>query len=153
MIGNDLLVAPILKPDVTKRLVYLPSGTWYDYWTNEKYTGGTMINVDAPLDVVPMFVRGGAMIPVGPSMNYIGEKPTDPITVNIYPDDGGSASGTLYEDDGLSPAYKNGAFRRTTFSVRRRSTVSFREEGTYNPGPRKFNFVRATDERRGTQIK
>jgi alpha-glucosidase len=148
MIGNDLLVAPILKPDVTKRLVYLPAGTWYDYWTNKKYAGGTMISVDAPLDVVPMFVRGGAMIPIGPSLNYVGEKPTDRITVNIYPDDNGSASGTLYEDDGLSPAYKNGAFRRTTFSVRRGSSVSLHEEGTYNPGPRKFNFVSATNGRR-----
>jgi alpha-glucosidase len=141
MVGDDLLVAPILKPDVTKRLVYLPAGLWYDYWTNKKYTGGTMISVEAPLDVVPMFVRGGAMIPVGPSMNYIGEKPFDPVTVNIYPDDSGLASGTLYEDDGLSPAYKTGAFRRTTFSVRRGQSVSHHEEGTYNHGSRKFNFV------------
>src|ERR1044071_6394379 len=119
MVGQDLLVAPIMKPDVTTRLVYLPAGTWYDYWTNKKYNGGTMIGVDAPLDVVPMFVRGGAMIPVGPSMNYVGEKPADPITVKIYPDESRSASGTLYEDDGLSPAYKTGAFLRTTFTSRR----------------------------------
>src|SRR5262249_24399940 len=145
MVGDDLLVAPILKPDVTKRLVYLPAGTWYDYWTNKKYSGGTMISVDAPLDVVPMFVRGGAIVPVGPSVNYIGEKPVDPITFNIYPDDAGSASATLYEDDGLSPAYRTGAFRRTNFSVRRgpRGPVVSTgvPEGTYNPGPRKFNFV------------
>jgi alpha-glucosidase len=141
MVGNDLLVAPILKPDVTKRLVYLPAGLWYDYWTDKKYTGGTMISVDAPLDVVPMFVRGGAIIPVGPSMNYVDEKPFDPATVNIYPDDSGSASGTLYEDDGLSPANKNGAFRRTTFLLRRGESVSVRTEGTYKTAPRKFNFV------------
>ncbi len=141
MVGNDLLVAPILKPDVTKRLVYLPAGLWYDYWTDKKYTGGTMISVDAPLDVVPMFVRGGAIIPVGPSMNYVDEKPFDPATVNIYPDDSGSASGTLYEDDGLSPAYKNGAFRRTTFLLRRGESVSVHTEGTYKTAPRKFNFV------------
>src|SRR6185369_17111001 len=119
MVGDDLLLAPIMKPDVTRRLVYLPAGSWYDYWTNKKYTGGTMISVDASLDIVPMFVRGGAMIPVGPSLNYVGEKPVDPITFNIYPDDAGSASGSLYEDDGLSPAYKSGAFRRTRLAVRR----------------------------------
>ena len=79
MVGNDLLVAPIVKPDVTRRLVYLPAGSWYDYWTNKKYAGGTMISVDAPLDVVPMFVRAGAIIPVGPPLNYIGEKPVDPL--------------------------------------------------------------------------
>ncbi len=52
MVGNDLLVAPVLKPDVTRRLVYLPQGIWYDYWTNKKYEGGTMISVDAPLETV-----------------------------------------------------------------------------------------------------
>ncbi len=145
MIGEDLLVAPIVKPDLTRRRVYLPAGTWYDYWTNKKYSGATMITVDAPLDVVPMFVRGGAVIPVGPALNYIGEKPLDPITFNIYPDDNGSASAKLYEDDGLSPLYKTGVFRRTAVTAGRGPrgfTVSMgAAEGSYNPGPRKFNFV------------
>jgi alpha-glucosidase len=144
MVGDDLLVAPILKPDLTRRLVYLPAGNWYDYWTNKKYTGGTMINVDAPLDVVPMFVRAGAIIPLGPALNYVGEKPVDPITFNIYPDEAGSASAKLYEDDGLTPAYKKGAFRRTSLTARRGPAglvVSIGAEGTYNSGPRKFNFV------------
>ena len=145
MIGDDLLVAPILKPDVTRRLVYLPAGGWYDYWTNKRYTGGTMINVEAPLDMVPMFVRAGAIIPSGPSLNYVGEKPVDPLTFNIYPDDKGAAAASLYEDDGLTPTYKTGAFRRTPFSVRRGPrgfVVSIgAAEGTYSPGPRKFNFA------------
>src|SRR5215212_10103977 len=145
MVGNDLLVAPIMKPDVTRRLVYLPAGSWYDYWTNKKYVGGTMISVDASLDVVPMFVRAGAIIPVWPSLNYVGEKPADPVTFNIYPDDAGSASARLYEDDGLSPAYKTGAFRRTSFTVRRSgrgSVISLgAPEGNFDPGPRKFTFV------------
>ncbi|MEN3329493.1 MAG: alpha-glucosidase [Acidobacteriota bacterium] len=151
MVGNDLLLAPMVKPDVTRRLVYLPAGSWYDYWTNKKYAGGTMINVDAPLDVVPMFVRAGAMIPIWPSVNYIGEKPIDAVTFDIYPDDSGSASATLYEDDGLSPAYKTGAFRRTTLTARRGPrgiAVSVGPvEGTYNPGPRKLEFVVKTGER------
>ena len=151
MIGTDLLVAPIVKPDVTRRLVYLPKGTWYDYWTNRKYNGETMISVDAPLEVAPMFVRGGAIIPTGPAISYIGEKPNDPITFNIYPDDAGAASAELYEDDGLSPAYKSGAFRRTAFSVARRGSgyvVSIRApEGSYLPAARKFNFVVKPDGR------
>src|SRR5690349_13329002 len=118
MIGEDLLVAPIVKPDVTSRLVYLPAGSWYDYWTNKKYAGGTMISVEAPLDTVPMFVRAGAIIPTGPSLNYVGEKPVDPITFNIYPDNAGTASTTLYEDDGLTPTYKDGNFLRTTITFR-----------------------------------
>lgn len=151
MIGDDLLLAPIVKPDVTRRLVYLPAGVWYDYWTSKRYSGGTTITVDAPLDVVPIFVRGGAIIPIGPALNYVGEKPIDPITFSIYPDDKGSASAKLYEDDGLTPAYKRGAFRRTALNVRRGPrgfVVSIgAPEGSYHPGSRKFNFVvKSTDQ-------
>ncbi len=145
MIGDDLLVAPILKPDLTRRLVYLPAGKWYDYWTNKQIEGGTMIPIEAPLETVPMFVRAGAMIPTAPPRNYIGEKPADPITFNIYPTESGSASAALYEDDGLSPAYKTGMFLRTTLSVKRvrnRFEVSTdKTEGQYNADPRRFNFV------------
>ena len=145
MIGNDLLVAPVVKADVTRRLVYLPKGTWYDYWTNKKYEGGTTISADAPLESVPMFVRAGAIIPTGPELNYVGEKPVDPITFIIYPDDKGSASLTLYEDDGVSPAYKQDGFRRTTVNAARAAagyTVSVSApNGSYNPGPRKFRFL------------
>jgi alpha-glucosidase len=145
MVGSDLLVAPIMKPDVTRRLVYLPRGVWYDYWTNKKYSGGTMITVDAPLETVPLFVRAGAMIPMAPAQNYVGERPEDPITFNIYPDDKGVAAGVLYEDDGVSPAYKRGVFRRTMVNARREGaglSVSVEAtEGQYNPGSRKLNFV------------
>lgn len=145
MVGNDLLVAPVMKPDVSRRLVYLPKGSWYDYWTNKKYEGGTMIAVDAPLETVPMFVRGGSIIPMGPEMNYVGEKRFDPITFNIYPDEKGAAATTLYEDDGISPAYQQEDFRRTTVTAERTAggyTVSLAApQGRYNPGSRKFAFV------------
>jgi alpha-glucosidase len=145
MIGDDLLVAPIVKPDVTSRLVYLPKGTWYDFWTNKKYSGGTMIRADAPLETVPMFVRGGAIIPMAPDMKYVGERPADPITFAIYPDEKGVASTTLYEDDGTSPAYKQGVFRRTKIDIRR-TAAGYRvsiggPQGSYNPGARRFRFV------------
>jgi alpha-glucosidase len=145
MVGSDLLVAPILKPDQTSRMVYLPAGIWYDYWSNKKYSGGVMVRVEAPLEVVPLFVRGGAIIPLWPEMNYIGEKPVDPLTFMIYPDEKGKAAMTLYEDDGTSPAYKSGIFRRTPVSVARAAAgyeINFGEsEGRYAPGPRKFVFV------------
>ena len=145
MIGADLLVAPIIKADVVSRLVYLPKGVWYDYWTNKKYSGGTMIRVDAPLETVPMFVRGGAIIPLGPEMNFVGEKPFDPITFAVYPEDSGSASTTLYEDDGASLAYKDGIFRSTTVNVRHATNGYVASidapAGQYNPGARKFSFI------------
>ncbi|MDT4895323.1 MAG: alpha-glucosidase [Acidobacteriota bacterium] len=145
MIGSDLLVAPILQPNQTSRLVYLPEGVWYDYWTNRKQKGGTMIRVDAPLEVVPMFIRGGSIIPEGPEMNYVGEKPFDPISFYIHPDEKGRAITTLYEDDGTSPAYKRGVYRRTQVSVassdKGLEIIVSPPEGNYQPGARKFLFV------------
>ncbi|HEV2912492.1 MAG TPA: TIM-barrel domain-containing protein [Pyrinomonadaceae bacterium] len=145
MVGRDLLVAPILKPDQTQRLVYLPEGTWFDYWTGKKYTGGTMIRADAPLETVPMYVRGGAIIPMGPEMSYTNEKPVDPLSFMIYADEKGRAEAALYEDDGSSPAYRQGAFRRTRITV---SPVNggfqintSAPEGTYDPGRRNLQLV------------
>jgi alpha-glucosidase len=145
MIGTDLLVAPVVKPDVTSRLVYLPRGVWYDYWTGKSYAGGTAHRVEAPLETVPMFVRGGAIIPLGPEMNFTGEKPLSPVTFAIYPDEKGSATVTLYEDDGLSPEYRRGVFRRTTINVERSGggyVVNVGQPvGTYRAPARNFNFV------------
>jgi alpha-glucosidase len=144
MIGDDLLVAPIVKPDVTARLVYLPKGVWYDYWTNKEYAGGTMIPSAAPLETVPMFVRGGAIIPTTQPMNYVGEQLWDPISFAIYLNDKASAATTLYEDDGLSPAYRQGMFRRQTITASRngkgfRLTIGA-PEGNFRSPRRGFGF-------------
>jgi alpha-glucosidase len=145
MVGSDLLVAPILQPNQTSRLVYLPEGVWYDYWTNKRHAGGTMIRADAPLEVVPMFIRGGSIIPEGPEMNYVGEKPFDPITFYIHPDDKGRATTTLYEDDGTSPAYKRGVYRRTNVTAvtsdKGLEITINQPEGAYQPAARKFLFM------------
>jgi alpha-glucosidase len=144
MIGEELLVAPVVRPGVVTRRVYLPEGTWVDYWTGKKIAGG-VIEAAAPLDTVPMYVRAGGVIAMGPEMNYVGEKRFDPMTFAIYPDDNGRASTTLYEDDGTSPAYKQGVFRRTGVSASKAGggfqvSVSA-PEGSYNPGPRNLVFV------------
>jgi alpha-glucosidase len=145
MIGDDLLVAPVLKPDLTSRMVYLPQGTWVDYWTGKRSAGPAMIRVDAPLETVPMFVRAGAIIPMGPEMNYVGEKPADPLTFVIYGDDSGRASTAVYEDDGVSPAYERGLSRRTRVSATKARTgvqIELSEpEGRYSPGTRSLEFV------------
>jgi len=144
MIGSDLMVAPILKPDVRARYVYFPKGIWYDYWTGASYVGGTTHWIEADLYKVPMFVRGGSIIPTGPEMNYVGEKPVSPITFAIYPDEKGAATTTLYEDDGQSPEYRRGVFRRTTMNVersRRGFVVNLsRPVGTFQPPERTFRF-------------
>jgi alpha-glucosidase len=142
MIGGDLLVAPILRPGMTGRRVYLPAGNWVDYWTGKQTAGSRMIHVEAPLEAVPLFVRAGAIIPTGPDMNYVGEKPTDPVTFDIYPDSQGKAQTSLYEDDGVSPAYRDGAFRRTNITYENGEISVSAPSGGYQPGPRHMVFTR-----------
>ena len=97
MFGGEFLVAPIF--DTTgERNVYLPAGAWYDYWTKERLTGPRHIVCRAPLDTLPLFVKGGAIIPMGPEMNYVGEVPCSPITLDVYPE--GTSSFTIHDDDG-----------------------------------------------------
>lgn len=141
MIGSDLLAAPILKAGSSGRLVYLPEGTWTDYWTGREVAGGRMVHAAAPLATVPLYVRGGAIIPMGPEMNYVGEQATDPITFEIYPDAQGNARTSLYEDDGVSPAYNNGVERRTTVTYAGSSVAVSVSGGSYQPGPRTFVFT------------
>ena len=100
-----------------------------------------MIHAAAPLETVPLYVRGGAIIPMGPEMNYVGEKSTDPLTFEIYPDAQGNADMSLYEDDGVSPAYRNGVERRTAVTYRSAEAAVSAPTGSYQPGPRNFLFV------------
>lgn len=112
--GDDLLVAPVTRPGATHWPVYLPEGVWHDFWTGDAYRGPRGITVDAPLDRLPLFVRAGAILPLGPVMQHDGERPLDEVTLLAYPD--GSSSFTLYEDDGVSNAYLQGRSLRTTFT-------------------------------------
>src|SRR5205085_10230743 len=145
MIGADLLVAPVMKPGLTSRLVYLPEGEWVDYWTNKRIKGGALIQADAPIDVVPMYVRAGAIIPMGPDMNYVGEKPFDPLTLVVYTDAKGEASARVYEDDGATQRYRQGVFRRTSINATRASgEIQIKisaPEGSYNAGARSIRLI------------
>ena len=89
-------MAPIYKP-VSKRTVYLPEGTWYDYETGEEHAGPKTLHVEPPLETMPLYVRGNSIVPMGPFMNYVGEKPFDPITLDIWL--GSQAEFTLFDDD------------------------------------------------------
>lgn len=142
MVGPSLLAAPILKPDQQRRSVYLPAGIWYDFWTNRRIEGGQTIQVDAPLEMLPLFVRGGRVLPLGPEMNNTTEKPVDPLTLTVYPDDAGSAEGTLYEDDGISFDYENGAYRRTNITVKG-AAANVQIKGTYKVPPRSMIVMSA----------
>jgi len=110
--GRELLIAPICTESDSRR-IYLPAGKWIDYATGQKYQGPKNIVYDAPPDRIPIFVKAGAIIPMAPVMNYVGEKPVDPLTLDIYPS--GTSSFTLYEDDDTTYDYEKGVFALTTF--------------------------------------
>ena len=88
---------------------YLPKGTaWYDFWTNKKYSGGQDVSFETSLDRVPMFVRAGSILPMGPEMQYVGEKSWDELELRIYP--GADGQFVLYEDEGDNYNYEKGSY-------------------------------------------
>jgi alpha-D-xyloside xylohydrolase len=108
MFGPALLVNPVTEPEATSRSVYLPTGDWYDFWTGSKTHGGHRIDAPAPLDRLPLYVRAGSIVPMGPEVQYAAEKPADPIELRVYP--GADGDFTLYEDDDVTYDYEKGAY-------------------------------------------
>lgn len=87
---------------------------WYDFWTQQRYDGPCGITVDAPLDRLPLFVRAGAILPLGPIMQYEDERPVDELTLLVYPGPRGASRFVLYEDDGPSNTYRQGGYALTS---------------------------------------
>jgi alpha-glucosidase len=110
LFGRDLLVAPVVEKGAASRTLYLPRGTWYDFWTNEKHSGGREIVRKVDLETLPLFVRAGAVLPTGPLRQYTSEVADGPLTLTVFP--GAGDSGYLYEDDGESFDFRNGQFMR-----------------------------------------
>jgi alpha-glucosidase/alpha-D-xyloside xylohydrolase len=108
--GRDLLVAPVVEKGATRRMVYLPKGTWYDFWTNERVEGGREIERPVDLETTPIYVRAGAIVPMGPLKQYVDENVDGPLTLHVFPGADGAAS--VYEDDGKSFDYRKGQYMR-----------------------------------------
>jgi alpha-glucosidase (family GH31 glycosyl hydrolase) len=104
--GDDLLVAPVTREGATAWPVYLPAGRWYDFWTGARHEGPGGATLPAPLERLPLLVRGGAILPMGPVVQHTGERPLDDLTLLMYPE--GVSRFELYEDDGRSNAYREG---------------------------------------------
>jgi alpha-glucosidase (family GH31 glycosyl hydrolase) len=104
--GRDVLVAPVVEQGATARKVYLPRGAWYDFWNGERLEGGREISRTVDLETIPLYVRAGAIVPMGPVKQYTAEKVDGPITVTVYP--GANGTFLLYEDDGRSFEYRRG---------------------------------------------
>ncbi|RUT38431.1 DUF5110 domain-containing protein [Paenibacillus anaericanus] len=120
LLGENILIAPVYRPDTDHRSVYLPAGTWIDYWTGEALVGGRPILAHAPLEIMPMYIRAGAIIAEGPLKQSADDASDESITFHIY---GASASTgfesayTLYEDDGVSFDYRQGGYSELSLNV------------------------------------
>ncbi len=113
--GDALLVAPVTRAGATHWPVYFPAGTWHDFWTGEAYVGPGAKTVAAPLEKLPLFVRAGSIVPLGPVRQHDRDRASgEAITLLIHP--AGGSSFTLYEDDGETNAYAAGGHVLTEFT-------------------------------------
>ena len=139
LLGDALLAAPVGQPGQRARQVYLPGGAWYDFWTGERLNGKAAAR--APLERMPLYVRAGSVLPMGPVMQHTGQWPPETLKLHVYPGEGES---WLYEDDGHSLAYRNGEFQLTRFNCEtngRGLAVRRQVEGPFDPGYPQFEII------------
>jgi alpha-glucosidase (family GH31 glycosyl hydrolase) len=132
MFGRELLVAPVIDSSGMKE-IFLPPGEWFDYFTGQKYSGDKTIKEKYPLDRMPVFVKGGSVIPMQTNMQYSDQRPLDTLVVDVYGSQAGSFN--LYEDDGVSLDYKSGKYAWTPIVF----SKSGRNELTVGPTKGEFN--------------
>jgi alpha-glucosidase/alpha-D-xyloside xylohydrolase len=111
--GRDLLVAPVVEKGAKSRRLYLPNGTWYDWWTGEKLAGRRWVERPVDLATMPLYVRAGAIVPLDPVRQYTGQPVSEPTTLRIHP--GADGTYTLYDDDGQSLGYRDGSDPKTVW--------------------------------------
>jgi alpha-glucosidase/alpha-D-xyloside xylohydrolase len=111
--GRDLLIAPVAQKGASQRKVFLPKGKWYDFWSSESIRGGSVIEKEVDLSTMPIYVRAGAIIPMGPEIQHTAENEFGSLIVRIYPGQDGQFM--LYEDDGHSYDYLDGEYMMTGF--------------------------------------
>jgi len=171
MFGPSFLVAPVTRPmythrinkdssrtnfkKVKKRNVYLPKGSdWYNFWTGKKITGGRTIASKAPINIIPLYVKAGSIVPMGPFEQFATQKQGQPVEIRVY--SGADGHFTLYDDQGNNYNYKNGAYSLISFkwdNSQRTMTISKRQ-GSF-PGMaknRKFKIV-IVNKNKGTGVK
>ncbi len=144
LFGRSILVAPISKPGVTTWPVYLPAGTnWIDFRTNESLKGGQTVNSQASIDEIPLYVKAGSILPIGPKVQYSTEKKWDNLELRVYP--GANGEFTLYEDENDNYNYEKGLFStiRMQWDDQTRTLTLEPREGSF-PGmlkSRKFRVI------------
>ena len=143
MFGPALMVCPVSEYKARSREVFFPQGGWYDFYSNKYIQGGQALTVDAPYERIPVFVRAGSILPIGPQMQWSDEKPADLIHILVY--EGADGQFTLYEDEGTNYNYEKGKYATITFTyddTHRQLTISKRK-GSFKGmlKERKFNIV------------
>ena len=129
LVGKGLLAAPVLN-EGGKRTIYFPNDTWYDYYTGEVTKGSKTITVTKALDEIPLFVRAGTILPVGPVIQYSEQTSATPLQIRIY--SGKNGSFTMTEDDGISYNYTKGNIRTTAYSWNDKTkTLTWAVSGPY----------------------
>jgi alpha-D-xyloside xylohydrolase len=163
MFGKSLLVSPVInpmyiKPSVTgkdtihvedfssikSKETYLPAGAdWFDFWTGEKFAGGTKVHKQTPLDIIPLYVKAGSVMAFGPTVQYAGEKKWDTLEIRIYP--GANGKFVLYEDENDNYNYEKGIFSTISFNWDdKKKLLTITDRNGHFPGmleARKFNIV------------
>ena len=142
LFGDSMLICPVITKGAKTRTVYLPEGNWTNYWTGEQFEGKQYLNVLCPIEEMPIFIKGGAIIPTQEVVQYVGEKDIETITLDIYPD--GKSSFTMYDDDGKSLDYQKGKYALTSIEVNAEDDqveVTIQPaEGNYKLGDRTYQI-------------
>ncbi len=138
MLGSEIQVVPIVFPEKRDFTHWLPPGVWFDMHTGQMHREGVPVQIDASLENLPMFVRGGAIIPMQSLVQSLADEAEEPLILDVWPY--GSSSGTLYEDDGESMQYAEGNYRRTSFACNLDGNIvtfdMHKPEGSYVPSKR-----------------
>ncbi len=143
LLGDHILVCPILEPNVESRYVYLPKGKWYEYWTDIHWEGGKEIKAEAPMDRIPIFIREGAVIPMQQVMQYVGEKEIGVLTLHVYYGSDETIS-ILYEDAGDGYEYEKGIYNRKSFKTQGTASnfsMVLKVKGHYEPTYNTYKVV------------
>jgi alpha-D-xyloside xylohydrolase len=140
LFGPYILVSPVTEAGATERRLYLPKATWFNFWTGERLQGGRHITTAASLNRIPLFVRAGAILPLGPREDYADERPDGPIELRIYP--GADGSFNFYQDAGDNYGYEKGQFATVllTWSDKTRTLTLGPRVGTYPGMPGEVTF-------------
>lgn len=146
--GRDILVSPVVEKGATSRLLYLPRELWFDFWTEERIEGGREINREVDLETMPLYVRAGAILALGPVKQYVDEPVDAPLSLIVYP--GADGASTLYEDDGETFDYRKGEWMRIEMAWRdteRRLRLRLANGSRMLPPVRRTIEVRVAGER------